>query len=322
MPISEFDLIRRFLQRATAHRDDVVLGIGDDCALLDMPPGYQLAVSMDTLVEGRHFVHGADPAALGHKALAVNLSDLAAMGAEPAWATLSLTLPGPDTAWLELFVTGFSALAALHNLQLVGGDTTRGPLSVTVQVHGFVGAGRALRRDGACPGDRIYVSGTIGDAALALGLQRQSDLATPVPDELRRRLDRPTPRTALGMLLSGRVRAAIDVSDGLVADLDHVCRASGVAARIEVARIPLSAAAQGYLEQFGWRPVLAGGDDYELLFCVPGDVEADLVASCREDGHRVSRIGSMEIGSGIDLVYPDGHMSREIPAGFDHFTDA
>jgi len=320
MPISEFDLIRRFLQHATAQREDVVLGIGDDCALLDMPPGRQLAVSMDTLVEGRHFVPGADPAALGHKALAVNLSDLAAMGAEPAWATLSLTLPGPDSAWLESFVAGFSALAAIHNLQLVGGDTTRGPLSITVQVHGFVAADSALRRDGACPGDGIYISGTIGDAALALGLM-QSRPKTPVPEALRLRLDRPTPRTMLGRLLAGKASAAIDVSDGLVADLGHVCTSSGVAARIEVGQIPVSASAEGYLEQLGWRPVLAGGDDYELLFCVPGDVEADVVTSCREGGHRVTLIGSVEVGAGVSLVYPDGRVSRETPAGFDHFMD-
>ena len=321
MPISEFELIRRFLQQATGQRADVVLGIGDDCALLEMPAGRQLAVSMDTLVEGRHFVLGANPVALGHKALAVNLSDLAAMGAEPAWATLALTLPAPDSAWLESFVKGFAELAAVHGVQLVGGDTTRGPLSITVQVHGFVDAGRALRRDGARPGDGIYVSGTIGDAALALVLSQQAGTESPVPVQLQSRLDWPTPRVGLGLMLAGRADAAIDISDGLLADLGHVCDASRVAARIEVAQIPLSSAARGYLEQFGWRPILAGGDDYELLFCVPGDVDGELIANCRKAGHEVTRIGSVEAGSGIALVYPDGRVSRELPAGFDHFAN-
>ncbi|MCB1774302.1 MAG: thiamine-phosphate kinase [Gammaproteobacteria bacterium] len=318
--MSEFDLIRRFLQQATAQREDVVLGIGDDCALLDVPAGRQLAVSMDTLVEGRHFAPGADPVALGYKALAVNLSDLAAMGAEPAWATLALTLPGADTAWLESFMTGFGALAASHGLQLVGGDTTRGPLSITVQVHGFVDADAVLRRDAARPGDRVYASGTIGDAALALALGRQPGVEVPV--ELQLRLDRPTPRVALGRELAGRAHAAIDVSDGLVADLGHVCAASAVAATIELARIPVSATARGYLERFGWQPVLAGGDDYELLFCVPAEIEATLIGHCRALGHEISRIGLVEAGTGIVLVYPDGRMSREVPAGFDHFADA
>jgi len=316
---SEFELIRRFFARATAARDDVLLGIGDDCALLQPPPGCALAVSMDTLVEGRHFLPGSDPEALGHKALAVNLSDLAAMGAEPAWATLALTLPRADTDWLAGFMTGLGALAAQYGVQLVGGDTTRGPLSITLQVHGFVDPSRALRRDAGRPGDRLFVSGTLGDAALALEwLQRRRGLPAEHAD-LRRRLDRPQPRVALGRLLLGRARAAIDISDGLVADLGHVCEASGVGAEIELARLPLSPAVATQCACGDWRHPLAGGDDYELLFSVEPTQVDGLREACRQAGHAVQEIGRLVDDNGIALIYPDGHISREIPDGFDHF---
>lgn len=317
MTVSEFDLIRRYFSEATAARTDVLLGIGDDCALLAPRSGACLAVSMDTLVEGRHFLAGTAPASLGHKALAVNLSDLAAMGAEPAWATLALTLPDPDTQWLQAFMEGFAALAATHDVQLVGGDTTRGPLSITVQVHGFVDPTAALRRAGGRQGDRLFVSGCVGDAGVAL--QRAREPAVSVDAFLQERLDRPTPRVALGLLLAGRASAAIDISDGLVGDLGHICEASGVGARIELGRLPVSPAVATECELGNWQYVLAGGDDYELLFTVEPARAEDLLAICREGGQQVQEIGCLVADSGITLVYPDGRESKEIPRGFDHF---
>jgi thiamine-monophosphate kinase len=316
--LSEFDLIRDYFAAATTARDDVSLGIGDDCALLRVPAGRELAVSMDTLVEGRHFSAGADPEALGHKALAVNLSDLAAMGAEPAWFTLALTLPRVDASWLRGFTSGLSALAATHGVQLVGGDTTRGPLSITIQVHGFVEPGRALRRAGGRAGDRLFVSGTLGDAALAL----QQRLAGGTPgDGPARRLDRPNPRCALGRLLLDHASAAIDISDGLVGDLGHVCKASGTGARVELASLPLSPPVAAVCRQEGWRLPLAGGDDYELLFSVPPARVAAMTAAAAAAGHRVQEIGSLAATPGIRLIYPDCRESEEIPDGFDHFRD-
>lgn len=316
MSLSEFDLIREFFAPATAARSDVLLGIGDDCALLKPPPGLSLAVSIDTLVEGTHFVAGVNPAALGHKALAVNLSDLAAMGAEPAWVTLSLTLPQADRGWLRGFADGFAALAATHGVQLVGGDTTRGPLSITVQVHGFVDPPQALRRSAGRPGDRLFVSGTLGDAALAL---QRAGMALPVDDFLQQRLDRPTPRVALGRRLAGVARAAIDISDGLVADLGHLCDASGVGARLDLASIPRSAAVAAETGQGNWRPVLSGGDDYELLFSVESARVDEVLRACRGLDEQVKEIGCLVDEPGITLVYPDGSVSQEVPHGFDHF---
>ena len=320
MSVSEFDLIRRCLSRATPGRGDVLLGIGDDCALLQPPVGQCLAVSMDTLVEGRHFAAGTDPASLGHKALAVNLSDLAAAGAEPAWATLSLTLPRADTAWLDAFMHGFATLAAEYRVQLVGGDTTSGPLSITLQLHGFVEPDKALRRSGASPGDRLCVSGTLGDAALALRRLQQPDASGPrLPGALRRRLDRPSPRVALGRLLRGRASAAIDVSDGLLADLGHLCESSGVGALIKLSDLPLSGIVAAETARGNWEPVLAGGDDYELLFSVDPVASGALLQRCRDAGHAVQEIGCLVDEGGITLVHPDGQQSKENARGFDHF---
>ena len=321
MSLSEFDLIRQYFSAATAARDDVILGIGDDCALLQPPGGVCLAVSMDTLVEGRHFEPGADPVSLGHKALAVNLSDLAAMGAEPAWVTLALTMPTADTDWLRGFVEGFSALAAQHGVQLVGGDTTRGPLSITIQVHGFVEPDSALTRSGGRPGDRLFVSGRIGDAALALARARDSASPASVAGDLQQRLDRPMPRVALGRLLRGQAGAAIDLSDGLLADLGHVCSASGLGARVELGRVPVSPAVAAECAAGRWQYALAGGDDYELLFSVPEAEVADVLRLCSGADQPVQEIGCLVDEPGIVLVYPDGHASKEIPLGFDHFRD-
>lgn len=315
MPASEFELIQRYFREATRPRPDVLLGVGDDCALLRVPDGQTLAVSIDTLVAGRHFADDHDPSALGHKALAVNLSDLAAMGAEPAWATLALTLPAPDEAWLKSFMQGFAALAASFGLQLVGGDTTRGPLSITIQVHGVLPAGVALRRDTARPGQKLFVSGSLGGAALALR-QRQFRAADP---ELALLLDRPWPRVALGYLLRDYACAAIDISDGLLADLAHVCKASDVGARIRLDRLPLQSAVKQLAENGDWQAPLAGGDDYELLFSVPADRVDALRLACQDIAEPISEIGEVIGGGQLEVVLPNGQLMQDLPHGFDHF---
>jgi thiamine-monophosphate kinase len=315
MPATEFELIQRYFQDATRSRPDVLLGIGDDCALLQVPDGQTLAVSIDTLVAGQHFADDHEANALGHKALAVNLSDLAAMGAEPAWVTLALTLPTPDETWLRSFMQGFAELAAAFGLQLVGGDTTRGPLSITIQVQGLLPAGMALRRDSAEPGQKLFVSGTLGGAALALR-QRRSGAVDP---GLALHLDRPQPRVALGRLLRDYAGAAIDISDGLLADLSHICRASAVGARIALDRLPLEPEVKRLAEQGDWQLPLAGGDDYELLFTVPPDRVDALRSACEDAGEPVSEIGEVTGSGQLHVVLPNGQLMQDLPHGFDHF---
>jgi thiamine-monophosphate kinase len=321
MALSEFEIIARYFADATAPRPDVRLGVGDDCALLAPPPDQLLAVSIDTLVEGRHFSPGADAEALGHKCLAVNLSDLAAMGAEPAWITLALTLPDADPAWLDGFARGFAALAAQHAVQLVGGDTTRGPRSITVQVHGFVPEAAALRRAGARPGDLVYVSGTLGDAGLALLARQGLYVQAGSFAYLNQRLDRPTPRLGIGRALRGLASAAIDVSDGLGADLGHICAASGVGATLYLERLPLSPALRAYVEETGdWRLPLGAGDDYELCCTVPADRQGELEALNADLEAPLTWIGTVERGRAVRVVPPDGSAALEVPAGYDHFA--
>jgi thiamine-monophosphate kinase len=318
---SEFDIIARYFTSGVVQRTDVVLGIGDDCALLEVPAGRQLAVSIDTLVERTHFRPQADPQALGHKALAVNLSDLAAMGAEPAWATLALTLPRADEAWLAAFAGGFLALAAHHGVQLVGGDTTRGPLSITVQVHGFVEPGRAIRRDGARPGDLVYVTGTLGDAGLALLAQQGLFVEPGTLEFLRARLDRPTPRLAEGRALVGLASAAVDVSDGLAADLGHVCERSRVGATLHLDRLPCSPAVRAYVAETGdWSVPLSSGDDYELCFTVPESLQAEVEALRGRLDCGVTWIGTIERSAGLRCVGADGELVFQGFSGYDHFA--
>ncbi len=317
--MSEFDLIRRFFSAAGSPREDVALGVGDDCALLRVPPGSELAVSIDTLVAGAHFLGDCDPAGLGHKCLAVGLSDLASMGAEPAWATLALTLPRADVDWISGFASGFSDLALNAGVALVGGDTTRGPLTISVQVQGFVPAGQAITRGGAGPGDLVCVSGTPGDAGLALrGLQ----MGRTVSDYLRDRLERPSPRIALGLALRGLATAAIDVSDGLAADLGHVLEQSGVGAEIELESLPLSPEVARLVAEDGdWDLPLASGDDYELCFTLPPDRRGELerIANACRCALRV--IGRVIPGARADFRLSDGSAWRSARAGFDHFPD-
>jgi thiamine-monophosphate kinase len=325
----EFDLIARIRSRATT-RDDVVLGIGDDAALLRVPDGHELAVSTDTLNAGVHFPADTAVADLGWKALAVNLSDLAAMGATPAWCTLSLSLPQADARWLDAFLDGFLSLAQQHRVALVGGDTTRGPLSIGVTVHGLVPAGQALRRDRARAGDDVWITGTPGDAAAALarlGLVHGvdpaalSDLDTAQQAALRERLDRPTPRVATGLALRGLAHAGIDVSDGLCADLGHVLRASGVGARIELAQLPASEALRAACPDAStrWTLQLAGGDDYELCFTAPPSARAAVERALQNDAAGGARIGTIEAGTQLLLCAPDGSAWPLPRAGWQHF---
>jgi len=325
----EFDLIELIRTRCSVARADVRLGIGDDAALLLPPAGHELAVSTDTLVAGVHFPLGTSARDLGWKALAVNLSDLAAMGATPAWALLSLTLPESAREFVDGFAQGFAELAAQHGVALVGGDTTRGPLAVGVTVHGFVPPGRALRRDGARAGDLVFVTGTLGDAAAGLRcLDRADERAAALfnaPSDTREaligRLNRPTPRIAAGAALRELASACIDVSDGLLADLGHVAARSGVGIELDADSLPASSALLALFER-DERLLLqaAGGDDYELAFCVPptraGDVQRDLARI----GGGATRIGRVVEGERVRVFDRDGAELVFERGGWNHFA--
>jgi len=318
MPLSEFELIQQFFSNSDTCRPDVSLGVGDDCALLNVPAGKELVVSIDTLVEGVHFIKGADPEALGHKSLAVNLSDLAAMGAEPAWVTLALTLPSVDENWLAAFCRGFARLAAEHNVQLVGGDTTRGPLNISIQAHGFVDAGSALRRDAAQPGDLIYVTGTLGDAGLALQAPQNN-----LPLSIQLRLDRPTPRLAEGQALIGLANAAIDISDGLISDLGHICDASGVGAVLQVKDLPCSQAVCDHIQMSNdWSLPLSAGDDYELCVTVAAEKQAEVERLAMDFECGLTKVGYIEAQPGIRCLRADGQDFQQVSAGYEHFITA
>lgn len=316
--MSEFDLIRRIQSRVKS-RDDVVLGIGDDAALLQVPEGQLLVVSTDTLIGGVHFPSDTAPADIGWKALAANLSDLAAMAATPAWCTLALTLPEADEEWLDGFLDGFLELAELHDLQLVGGDTTQGPLSITVTVHGLVPNGQALRRDVARAGDEVWVTGTLGDAAGGLRQWQAKKLQSA---KLRHRLDRPTPRIAAGLALRGLAHAAIDLSDGLAADLGHVLASSGVGAEIDLGRLPTSATLAQHFEPESerWRLQLAGGDDYELCFTAPAAHALAIEQALAECDVTVTAIGRITGGHELIFRTPDGEAYSLPSAGYQHFA--
>ncbi|HEV7822636.1 MAG TPA: thiamine-phosphate kinase [Burkholderiales bacterium] len=323
MATSEFKLIARYFTHRVRH---TVLGVGDDAALIKIKPGHELAISADMLVAGRHFLRDANPRQLGHKALAVNLSDLAAMGAMPRWATLALALPAADTRWVSEFSRGFMALARRFDVDLIGGDTTRGPLNICVQIMGEVRRGQALRRGGARRGDDIWVSGTLGDAALALAaIKRRIRLK---PGELAlcaARLHAPMPRIELGLTLRGIAHSAIDISDGLLADLGHVLESSQLAAEIELAALPASAVLRRYLDRVAaCAALLAGGDDYELCFTAPAEVRERILRAGRRAGVAVTRIGkvrSYRAGTPRLIVRaPDGAALRVVRGGYDHFA--
>ena len=315
----EFALIERIRARARG-RDDVRLGIGDDAALLQPPEGMSLAWSTDTLVSGRHFPADTAPADIGWKALAVNLSDLAAMGARPAWATLSLTLPEADSDWLDAFLDGFCELADAHDLALVGGDTTRGPLSITVGVQGFVPAGAGLRRDGAGFNDDVWVTGTLGDAAGALAQWQRGALQSM---KLRYRLDRPTPRVDGGLAIADLATAASDVSDGLAADLGHILERSGVGAELDLGRLPTSATlAEHFVDESPrWRLQLGGGDDYELCFTAPASNARAIEQALADCEIFATVVGRITREPGLRLTTPAGEPFELGDAGFSHFEE-
>lgn len=315
----EFDLIAKHFTRATP---GAVLGVGDDCALLAPTPGMQLAVSSDMLLEGRHFSPQDSPAGLGHKSLAVNLSDLAAMGATPRWATLAIALPDENDAWLTAFARGFFRMADMHAIELVGGDTTRGALTISITVMGEVPPGQALRRDGAQVGDDIWVSGVIGSAALALAYRQgrlfmeQIDAAKVLPA-----LYLPTPRIELGMALRGLASSAIDISDGLLGDLGHILERSRVGATLEFSALPTLPVAQAYLHEAVAREcVLAGGDDYELCFTAPASRHDAVLAAAASASVAVTRIGHIHAEPGLTVIDVNGQPLHIDKTGYDHFA--
>lgn len=316
MNSSEFDLIANIRARA-ASRNDVVLGIGDDAAILQPPAGRQLVVTADTLNAGVHFPEITRPEDIGWKTLAVNLSDLAAMGAQPAWCTLSLSLPESDPKWLDGFLDGFLELAAQHRIAVVGGDTTRGPLSLGVTAMGFVEPGRALRRDGAQVGDDVWVTGTLGDAAAAL----QSLFAGAALDRaLRAQLDRPTPRVDAGLRLVGLANACIDVSDGLLADLGHICALSHVGAEIELDALPASPALQRFVPAMRHPWQAAGGDDYELCFTARQELRNEIAVAMGAVETSAIRIGSIVAGQGVRVLDASGNLWQLPRHGYEHFA--
>ncbi|WP_449371492.1 thiamine-phosphate kinase [Thiomonas sp.] len=317
-PLGEFDLIARYFTRPARR---AFLGVGDDCALLPAPAAdEQLAISSDMLVEGRHFLPGADSEALGHKALAVNLSDLAAVGARPHAFTLAMALPEADARWLEGFARGLFALADAHDIELIGGDTTRGPRNLCLTVLGLVPRGQALLRSGAQPGDDLWVSGTVGDARLALG-HRLGEWALDAPTQAATflRMDRPTPRVTLGLALRGLAHAAIDVSDGLLADLGHILRQSRVGAVVQADDCPASASLRDQPLMRRRLCQLAGGDDYELLFTAPPAARAAVTVAAAQAITPVTRIGRIDAEPGLRLIDASGQVLDNVYAGFDHF---
>ena len=323
MPASEPELIERYLLRAGAERADVILGIGDDAALLRAPADQELIVTTDALIEGAHFLPGAAAHSLGHRALAVNLSDLAAMGAEPAWALASLVLPQADENWLREFAAGFGALARTEGVALVGGNLSRGPLSITVQLTGFAPPGMALRRSGGRPGDWLFVSGTLGDARAGRLLASGEP---PVPagqpaqlQALQQRFEYPTPRIALGRALRGVASACMDLSDGLLADLPRLAGASGCAAQLRIVDLPLSAPLRALCGAQAWQQALQGGEDYELLFSVPETHAAAIAALAVQLKVPLSACGRLQPGSGIELLGEAGVMQFSA-SSFDHFA--
>lgn len=315
----EFDLIARHFTRPAAN---AVLGVGDDCALVDITNGMDLAVSTDTMVSGTHFFPDVDPETLGHKSLAVNLSDMAAMGAMPYWAMLALTLPSVDHPWLAAFAKGFFDLAEEYNVSLIGGDTTRGPLTLTVTIMGEVPTGAALRRNGAKAGNDVWVSGNVGDAALAIA-HRHGRLVLAEADyhEALMRLYEPTPRVKLGQALRGMATSAIDISDGLLADLGHICRLSGVGATVDLSQIPVSAiGAKHATSDAGLTAIVAGGDDYELCFTAPANARESIAELTDVLGIPLTCIGQIKRGKGVSLLGADGKAVKIDGRGFDHFS--
>lgn len=311
--MNEFDIIQNFFTQQFIQRNDVILGIGDDCAIVQPPKDQEIVITTDTLVEKVHFDTETSPYDIGHKSLAVNLSDLAAMGATPAWATLALTMPKPNEAWLREFSKGLFELAKRFNVQLIGGDLTQGPLTITIQTQGFVPKNQALRRDGAKAGDLIYVTHTLGDAAFGLLCLQQKTihLEKKAEEHFLTRLHRPEPQIIIGEKLRGIANAAIDISDGLAADLKHILKSSHVGATIYVNEIPLSTMmSESISRDDAIALALNGGDDYELCFTAPPNKAIESDCTC---------IGKITEHSGLDLRYRDGKKYTGAIHGYQHF---
>ena len=317
MSLGEFDLIAKYFTRSVKR---AALGVGDDCALFATSPGMQLAVSSDMLVEGRHFLATVAPERLGHKALAVNLSDLAACGARPVGFTLALAMPRVDERFLEGFARGLLALADEHDCELIGGDTTQGPLNLCITVFGELPAGEALLRSGAQPGDDLYVSGTLGDARAALEVFRGCLSVDGVAFEaLRHAMEQPQPRVALGQALRGVATSAIDVSDGLLGDLGHILRRSQLGATLEVDALPCSTVLRTLPVSLQREFTLAGGDDYELVFSAPPARAAAVTRAAEASGVGITRIGRLHAEPGLRLVDANGLAVANGFGSFDHF---
>ena len=319
--LSEFQLIALYFKRSSRAGGPVQLGVGDDCALLQPPIGELLAVSTDMLIEGRHFFAGANPYDLGHKALAVNLSDLAAMGAQPISFTLALALPTSDPHWLQPFSEGLFHLADAQDIELMGGDTTRGPLAISITVIGSVPNTQALKRSSAQAGDELWVSGTLGDARLALEvLQNKRTLAPDLFAKASKRLHRPEPRVALGLALRGIASAAIDVSDGLLGDLSHLINQSSLSATLFVDDLPLGDALSSQTIDTRYALALNGGDDYELCFSAPADKHQAVIDAGQRSQTQVTCIGRLDKGSGIEIQDQQGKLISAVNQSFDHFN--
>ncbi len=319
MPLGEFELIQKYFSRVSNAPLNIKLGIGDDAALVTVPPDQYLVVAIDTLVSGVHFPVQTSPVDIAYKALAVNLSDMAAMGATPAWFTLALTLPDANERWLGDFATGLFELAQRFHLPLIGGDTTRGPLSVTIQIAGHVPGNMALLRSGACAGDIIYTTGTLGDAAAALRAIQRGDAE--ISPELLVRLNRPSPRVSVGIALRGIASACIDISDGLLADLGHILEQSGVGASLNIDRVPITTNLQGQEKDPSQRCrfVLNGGDDYELCFTVPPNKLAEVGKIQSSTGVALTPIGRITATTGLRCVDQAGQLVELQDFGFQHF---
>ena len=319
--LSEFDLIARYFTRPPRHGTAAVLGVGDDCALLAPSPDTELAISTDMLVEDRHFFRGTDPIKLGYKALAVNLSDLAAMGATPVAFTLALSLPQAQAEWLQAFSDGLLKLADEYGCQLIGGDTTKGPLNICIKVFGELPRGAALRRDAARVGDDIWVSGTLGDPRLALaGYRSEIVLDSASIEAAAERLHEPIPRVTLGIALRGIARAAVDVSDGFVGDLGHILKRSGVGATVDADALPAGPTLARRSQELRRRFSLAGGDDYELCFTAPASRRDQVMAAANAARTPVTRVGRIEATAGLRLTDADGAALEIELASFDHFA--
>lgn len=316
--MNEFQLIARYFEWPAPNAE---LGVGDDAALVSVASGKQLVVSADMLVEGRHFFKDVDPDRLGRKALAVNLSDMAAMGAIPRWFTLALALPQVDTHWLEAFSRGLRAMAEEHGVTLIGGDTTCGPLTISIQIMGEIDAGAALLRSGGKPGDDLWVSGPLGGAAAAvMHRQGRAVLSDSVLAQCELQLDLPVPRVALGQCLCGVASAALDISDGLLGDVAHLCERSGCGAEIELAWVPYPDAINELSTDLLQEAILAGGDDYELCFSVPAQQRETMQELKSSIGLPLMRVGRLVAGEGVRVVDLNGQVRTLSHAGFDHFA--